>query len=243
MGIQNRQFAAYIATIYHQAWQFCLQGGKKNVNRLQEASGDDHFRVAIFGSARIQEDEGIYRLVHNLAKLIGGEGIDLVTGGGPGLMEAASKGHREGRRGLSAHSIGLNIKLPQGQAEAAHLDIKEDFARFSDRLDHFMILSNAVVVAPGGVGTLLELVYTWQLMQVKHICDIPIILMGEMWKDFLEWVRNWPLEKQLLDPKDVELLYLTRTCEEAFTVVKEAYRTFLEGGEDFCLNFHLYKLD
>lgn len=213
------------------------------MNRLREESGDNHFRVAIFGSARIQEDEGVYKLVYNLAELIGAEGIDLVTGGGPGLMAAASRGHWSGRKDQPAHSIGLNIKLPQEQAVAAHLDIKEDFSRFSDRLDHFMILSNAVVVAPGGVGTLLELAYTWQLMQVKHICDIPIILMGRMWKDFLEWVRNWPLERHLLDPQDMELLFLTETCEEAFTVIKEAHDTYLAGGKDFCLNYHLYKLD
>lgn len=202
-----------------------------------------HFRVTIFGSARISENDPNHKLIFNLAKLIAREGMDIVTGGGPGLMEAASEGHFKGRKDASQHSIGLNIMLPKEQRPAAHLDIKEDFSRFSERLDNFMILSNAVVVAPGGVGTLLEFFYTWQLMQVKHICNMPIILLGEMWTELVAWIRKWPLEKKLLDPHDVDLLYLTRNCEEALEIIKAAYDDFLKGGKEFCYNYHMYKLD
>ena len=173
--------------------------------------------------------------------------MDVVTGGGPGLMEAANLGHREGREHpLSADgnskSYGLNIKLPFEEAANPHVDIKREFDRFSERLDHFMHLANAVVVAPGGVGTLLELAYTWQLMQVEHICNIPIVLLGDMWADFLRWVQHWPLEKQLINPEDYEMLFLVRTCDEAFEIVREAYREFALNQEGFCLNYHEYKL-
>jgi uncharacterized protein (TIGR00730 family) len=201
-----------------------------------------HFRVAIFGSARVTEDDPLHTLVFNLAKLIAGAGMDLVTGGGPGLMDAASKGHFSGRKDVSLHSIGLNIKLPHEQTPAAHLDLKKDFEHFSERLDHFVVLSNAFVITPGGVGTLLELLYTWQLTQVQQISDKPIILLGQMWFDLIEWVKAWPLAHKLLDPEDLDLLYVTRNCEEAFTVIQRAYENYRDGGKEFCHTYHQYKL-
>lgn len=116
-----------------------------------------HFRVAIFGSARIEKEDPIFLQVYNLAKKIGEEGMDIVTGGGPGLMNAASEGHHAGRRDTKAHSVGLRINLPMEEKERFHLDIKKEFKRFSHRLDGFMEISDTVVVASGGVGTLLEL--------------------------------------------------------------------------------------
>ena len=121
----------------------------------------ERFRVAIFGSARIKENDSRYKQIYTLAKMIAAEGFDVVTGGGPGIMEAANKGHKDGRKkGKIVHSFGLNIVLPKEQTANKHLDIKKDFERFSERLDYFMYLSNVVVVAPGGVGTLLEFFYT-----------------------------------------------------------------------------------
>ncbi|RZM82562.1 LOG family protein [Leptolyngbya iicbica] len=207
----------------------------------------DRFRVVIFGSARLKPEDTVYEQVRRLARLLGREGMDVVTGGGPGLMEAANWGHREGREDPnsvdgSSKSYGLNIKLPFEEAANPHVDIKHDYDRFSERLDHFMHLANAVVVAPGGVGTLLELAYTWQLMQVEHICNIPIVLLGDMWEDFLRWVKAWPLEKRLINPEDYEMLYLVRTSDEAFEIVRAAQRKFVESSSEFCLNYQQYKL-
>jgi uncharacterized protein (TIGR00730 family) len=210
--------------------------------KLLDELEKSQFRVAIFGSARIGKKDANYKLIFDLAKLIAAEGIDVVTGGGPGLMDAASRGHHFGRRDSKSHSIGLNIRLPFEQTDAEHLDIKKDFFHFSERLDHFMVLSNAVVVAPGGVGTLLELFYTWQLMQVKHICNVPIVLLGSMWHELVGWIRKWPLAHELLDEEDLELLFITKSCDDAFTVIREAYDAFSRGDENFCLNYHLYKL-
>jgi len=145
---------------------------------MDKGRNNREFTVAIFGSARIERGSPIYWEIYELAKMIAEAGINIVTGGGPGLMDAASAGHRAGRRDSEAKAIGLKIKLPFEEREASHLDIKREFDRFSQRLDEFMSISNAVVVAPGGVGTLLELAYTWQFLQVKHILNIPVILLG-----------------------------------------------------------------
>jgi len=82
------------------------------------------------------------------------------------------------------------------------------------------------VVAPGGVGTLLEFTYTWQLLQVKHISDISIILLGEMCFDFVEWIKKWPLKHKLLDPEDVEQLFLAKDIRKAFSVIKKAHELY-----------------
>jgi predicted Rossmann-fold nucleotide-binding protein len=89
-----------------------------------------------------------------------------------------------------------------------------------------MELANIVVVAPGGVGTTLELFYTWQLLQVKMIRDIPIILLGDMWRDFLSWITKWPLQHQFLKQKDVNLLYLAKNWSEAFEIIKKTHNEF-----------------
>ena len=201
-----------------------------------------HFRVAIFGSARIGIDEPAYDEVYKLAHMLGAENIDIVTGGGPGIMQAACKGHQEGRKSDRSYSIGLNIDIPAEQKPNRYLDIKKDFHRFSKRLDTFMVLSNAVVVAPGGVGTLLELVYTWQLVQVKHKCNIPIILLGDMWHDFLRWVEKHPLEKKFLKKKDLEHIFLAKDSFEAFRIIKKFHDGYLKG-EDVCYNFKKYKCE
>jgi len=192
---------------------------------------EKRFTVAIFGSARIDRNSPIYWEIYELAKMIAEAGMNIVTGGGPGLMSAATEGHKAGRRGGETKAIGLRIKLPFEEREAEHLDIKREFDRFSRRLDEFMSMANAVVVAPGGVGTLLELAYTWQLLQVKHISNIPVILLGDMWFDFIDWIEKWPLKHGLLDPEDVALLFPVRSILEAFDVIMEAYR---KSKEECC---------
>ncbi|MFH0838453.1 MAG: LOG family protein [Patescibacteria group bacterium] len=202
-----------------------------------------HFRVAIFGSARIKSNDPRYNQIYSLAKMIAAEGMDIVTGGGPGLMEAANKGHQEGRKSKKVHSFGLNIMLPKEQKINKHLDVHREFNRFSQRLDYFMNLSNVVVVAPGGIGTLLELMYTWQLIQVEHTCNIPIILMGEMWEHFIKWIEDWPLRKRLISEKDMMPIFLAKHCREAMKVIRKAQHDFYHRGPNYCWNYRKYKLD
>ncbi|MEM2969961.1 MAG: LOG family protein, partial [Candidatus Bathyarchaeia archaeon] len=188
----------------------------------------ENFTVAIFGSARIHKGSTIYQEIYNLAKMISEAGMDVVTGGGPGLMNAASEGHRAGRGEKMVKSIGLRIYLPFEEKEASHLDIKKEFSRFSSRLDSFMSYANVVVVAPGGIGTLLEFAYTWQLLQVKHISDVPVIMLGEMWFDFVKWIKKWPLKHGMLDTKDVELLFFAKDIHEAFSMIKRAHELYVK---------------
>jgi uncharacterized protein (TIGR00725 family) len=197
----------------------------------------------LFLAGRIQEGDPAYALVHKLSKMIAEEGMDVVTGGGPGLMEAASRGHREGRKDEKKHTVGLTIRLPKEQGTNPHLDIKKEFFKFSARLDNFMLLSNVVVVAPGGVGTLLEFLYTWQLVQVKHICDIPIILLGNMWLELIEWIEKWPLKNNLISLEDLHPIFLAEDCDEAMKVIRRYFDEYNKREGDFCLTYKKYRIE
>lgn len=194
--------------------------------RPRKGKTRENFTVAIFGSARIKQNDPNYRRVYRLGRWIGSQGFDVVTGGGPGIMAAANKGHQEGRKSLDARSVGLNIILPREQKPNRHLDIKTEFHRFSERLDTFMLMANVVVVAPGGIGTLLELFYAWQLMQVRDVDDLPIILMGDMWPELVDWVRRWPLRRRLLSPIDLDGLFLVRNNSEAMRIIEAAHDAY-----------------
>lgn len=208
---------------------------------FSKESRKKRFRVSIFGSARIKKRDPVYRGVYNLAKMLGEEGIDVVTGGGPGIMEAANTGHGKGSMKTKATSYGLNIKLPHEQHINEGVQAYRTFKRFSSRLDNFMLLSNAVVVAHGGVGTLLELFYTWQVLQVEHICNIPIILMGEQWEGLIDWLEEEPLEHGYFQKKDLELLFHAKDSSEAIEIIRDAYDQYKKGNKEFCTNFEKYK--
>lgn len=153
--------------------------------------------------------------------MLGERGIDVVTGGGPGLMAAASNGHKEGRRNKknNSHAIGLEIELPKEQKTNEGVDVLRRFKRFSNRLDNFMLLSDVIVVAPGGVGTLLELFYSWQLVQVNKINNIPIIIIGSHYKGLVKWLSDYPMKKKYFSRKDLELLFLAKDAKEAIKII------------------------
>lgn len=216
---------------------------KKHTKKIEDIVKNHHFRVAIFGSARIKQHDGLYQDVFKLAQQIGRRGIDVVTGGGPGLMEAANAGHQMGDKEDVADTIGLTIQLPWEAEENRHLDIKKHFQHFSQRLDQFMVLSHVVVVTPGGVGTCLEFFYTWQLTQVKHICRIPIILIGEMWGDLVEWVKKFPLKDGLVSPEDLDNVFVVKDNAEALKIIDRAHHLYREDGGNYCQNAKLYKID
>jgi len=104
-----------------------------------------------------------------------------------------------------------------------------------------MLLSSAVIVAPGGVGTMLELFYAWQLVQVKHSCTIPIILLGDMWRDFLRWLEKKPLRLKFFDREEYRQLFLARTWREAVKMIDITRNDYAKGGKDFCINLRKYK--
>ncbi len=214
----------------------------KKHQSLEEKKRKYDFRVTIFGSARIKQNDPIYKQVFALAKNIGQHGFDIVTGGGPGLMEAANAGHEAGDKGDMSDSIGLMIKLPWKTKKNKHLEIKKKFNKFSNRLDNFMALSSVVVAVPGGVGTTLELLYTWQLTQVKHMPPIPIILIGKMWRPFIEWIKKYPIKKGLINKSELSNIYIAKNNKEAMRIILSAYAIFEKEGKQYKNNIQKYKL-
>lgn len=191
---------------------------------------NDHYRVTIFGSARIDRKSHVYTQVYDLAVALASRGVDVVTGGGPGLMEAANKGAKDG--GKDSRSFGLSIDLPFEADNNSHLDVKRQHRRFSSRLDEFMRLSHAVVVTPGGIGTLLELFYTWQLLQVQHIKPRPVFLLGkDLWADFLSWMRKGPLGSNYMSQADLDMLILVDSVAEIVTYLEPAILDFRKNNE------------
>lgn len=210
---------------------------------VQKEIKKKHFRVTIFGSARSQKNDEDYQMVYDLAYKVGDLGFDVVTGGGPGLMQAANEGHQAGKKDENSDSVGLVIDLPWENKPNKYLDIERRFERFSERLDTFMLLSNIVVVTPGGLGTCLELFYTWQLTQVKHICSMPIILIGEMWEELIEWVKKQIIYTGRADKKDLNNIIVCKNIEEVMKIISKAHDIYLKEGDSYCLNYKKYKLD
>ena len=217
----------------------------ENSFKLLKEKDKKHFKVTVFGSSRVKKNDIIYKQTKKLAFLLGKKGIDVVTGGGPGLMQAANEGHQLGNKktGKRAHSIGIGVKLLWKQKFNKAVQYKKEFNRFSQRLDEFMLFSNAIVVMPGGLGTLLELFYSWQLVQVHHICDIPIILMGDTWRGLLKWIKKDPLVKKYLDKRDYDLIFYEKNPEKAVNIIEEKYKRFKKREKNFCLNFKKYKIN
>ena len=184
---------------------------------------NDFFRVCIFGSARIKPEDSIYKLTKDLGYLLGKEGIDVLTGGGPGLMDAANQGVIQGKKdsGSKSRSFGLTIELNQFEETMPHLEVKLHHKRFSSRLDDFMRLSHAIVVVQGGIGTILELFFSWQLLQVGHLPERPIILIDtNFWKGLIDWMKDKPIARKLISPEDLRWIHFVDTPEEALEIIR-----------------------
>lgn len=210
---------------------------------LEEELAKKHFRVSIFGSARTQKGDKEYETAYKIAYKCGEQGYDVVTGGGPGSMQAANEGHSQGDKDTDAESLGLVIELPWENSSNDFLDKEKTFDKFSERLDNFMVLSNVAVVTHGGLGTCLELFYAWQLTQVKHICAMPIILIGEMWEELMVWVKDYIIATGRADEKDLHNIYVCKSIDQVMDVINKAHEVFEKEGDDYCLNYKKYKLD
>lgn len=173
--------------------------------------------VTIFGSARLGPAHPAYELARETARLLAAAGFNVVTGGGPGIMEAANRGCREG----GGISIGLNIRLPREQESNAYLDREYDFTYFFIRKYMFVKLSCAFFAFLGGYGTLDELFETLTLMQTRKIQSYPIILGGDDIEDALEPLLGKLLEHGTIDVADRNLLHRSSTPEEAVRLVVE----------------------
>lgn len=206
------------------------EGNAKELDVEKEMKSDD-FRIAIFGSARIKEGDVVYNQVFDLAKEIGKREFDVVTGGGPGLMKAANAGHTAGDTDGKSESIGLNIELPFEQTYNPYVEFVKNFEHFSDRLDTFMKLSDVFVITPGGVGTMLEFFYTWQLLQVKKMAYKPVILVGDMWETLIYWVIDHALKDELISSSDFDYIYIVKSNREAMKLIDEFNRQSTATGK------------
>ena len=195
-----------------------------DLDKLVTEIGSDYFRVSIFGSARIKPETHEYKQVYELAKKLVKNKVDIVTGGGPGLMEAANLGAKDIKS--KSKSFGLHIDLPFETSPNEHLDITYHHKRFSSRLDEFMRISHAVIVTPGGIGTVLELLYTWQLIQVNHISKRPVILLGDMWNGLIEWMKSKPLQKRLMDGSDFDHIKVVQNIDDVVILLKPLINDF-----------------
>ncbi|HTQ68139.1 MAG TPA: TIGR00730 family Rossman fold protein [Solirubrobacteraceae bacterium] len=175
--------------------------------------------VTVFGGARVARENPSYELVREVAKCLGRRGYAIVTGGGPGLMEAANRGARE----AGALSIGCNIELPHEQAPNRYLDIGLHFHHFFARKVMFVRYACAFVICPGGYGTLDELFEALTLIQTRTIRHFPVILLGEgEWGGLLAWLRERALADGRIDRGDLELLTLAAEPEQVGAIVDAA---------------------
>ncbi len=175
--------------------------------------------VSIFGSARTPPDHKHYKLGRELARQLAESGYNIITGGGPGIMEAANLGAKDAGKGLS---IGLNIDLPFEQSANPHITKLLSFRYFFCRKVMFSKYSCAVIVLPGGFGTMDEFFENLTLVQTKKIPPMPVVLMGsEYWAGLLDWLKKVMLEEgRNISPGDMDLFHLTDSPEAAVQYVK-----------------------
>lgn len=176
--------------------------------------------VSVFGSARAKPDNPYYALGETIGGRLAAAGYSVITGGGPGMMEAANRGARK----AGGVSIGLGIELPFEQTLNDHIDIGVTFRYFFVRKTMFVKYSQAFVVLPGGFGTLDEVFEAITLVQTRKITRFPIVLVGtRFWSGLLDWIRDQMLATGKISPQDLDLIHLTDDPQEAVQVIVEGH--------------------
>ncbi len=177
--------------------------------------------VSIFGSARTAPDHPYYKLTEQIARELSDAGFSIVTGGGPGLMEAGSKGGFEGK----SISVGLNINLPFEQTSNAYQDISLDFRHFFSRKVMFVKYASAYVVMPGGFGTMDEVMESLTLMQTGKSRKIPVVLVGtKFWAGLIEWFKDKLVGEGMVSADDMDLFTVVDTSAEVSKVIFDFYQ-------------------
>ena len=187
--------------------------------------------VSIFGSARTPSDHPYYKLTEEIARLLSDAGFTVVSGGGPGIMEAANKGAFAGK----SPSVGLNISLPFEQSGNPYQDIALNFRHFFSRKVMFVKYASAYVVMPGGFGTLDELAEILTLVQTGKSRKIPIILVqSEFWQGLLSWIKDSMLKDNTISPEDLDLIQVIDDPKQVVSAIFDYYegRTFEPSTEE-----------
>jgi len=173
--------------------------------------------VSIFGSARTKPGDPVYKQTVQVARELAKAGYNIITGGGPGIMEAANKGAHE----ADAISIGLNIELPFEQKPNEYSNLKLSFRYFFVRKVMFLKYAMAYIVMPGGFGTLDEVFEALTLIQTRRLKPFPVILMGsDYWKGLLDWINEQLLSKNRISPEDLNIFRLVDDPLEAVAIIK-----------------------
>ncbi len=184
-----------------------------------ETLSDVYPCVSIFGSSRAGETSKAYEKATLIAKKLAENGFNIITGGGPGIMEAANKGAKEG----GGKSIGLNIRLPLEQASNPYADLQLDFKYFFVRKVMFIKYAQAYVAMPGGFGTLDEIFEAMCLTQTKRIKPFPVILVGsDYWSGLREWIQTNLLALNMISPEDMDLVTIIDDPDEVVTTIKRS---------------------
>jgi uncharacterized protein (TIGR00730 family) len=189
----------------------------------------ERYRVTIFGSARAQRGTFVYEQTRRVAKALTELDCDIVTGGGPGLMSAANEGAAEASAEGQTRSMGIRVSLPFEQDANPFVTQVFEHRTFFTRLHHFVLASDAFVIAPGGLGTVLEAMMVWQLLQVRHLERTPLILVGQMWNDLVQWARTYMLDPKLplASPEDLSLPRCVATGAGAVEMIREDHERWL----------------
>jgi uncharacterized protein (TIGR00730 family) len=175
--------------------------------------------VSIFGSARVKSSDYYYKEARKLATMLGRAGFTIITGGGPGIMEAGNRGAVEG----GTTSVGLNIELPNEQRINRYVRKAKAFHYFFTRKVMLSVSSQAYIFFPGGYGTLDEAMELITLIQTKKMCRIPVVLVGKkFWGSFVEWVKVAMLAEGYVAPEDLQLLQIVDSAEEAYELLKDS---------------------
>ncbi len=184
-----------------------------------EALADVYPAVSVFGSSRSVEGDHVYQLAREVGRLLAQSGFSVITGGGPGVMEAANRGARE----ADGKSIGLCIELPREQAANVYTNIKLSFRYFFVRKVMFVKYAVAYIILPGGFGTLDELFEALTLIQTHRIKPFPVIMLDrDYWKDLIAWIRKTVLNKHAaISPEDLELFQAVDDPAEAVSIIKK----------------------
>ena len=184
--------------------------------------------ISVFGSARTAPSDPHYALAEGIGAGIARAGYAVITGGGPGMMEAANKGARE----AGGVSVGLGIELPREQGMNDYVDLGVHFRYFFARKTMFLKYSDGFVVMPGGMGTLDELFEAVTLVQTGKVSSFPIVLVGsDYWRGLVDWIRGTLVDSGTISPGDVDLLPVVDTAQEAVDYVVDGARRLRAGGE------------
>ena len=183
-----------------------------------EVLSNVHNAVTIFGSARLKPEDKYYQMAEKLGQLLVQNGFSVITGGGPGIMEAANKGVAE----AGGQSVGMNIKLPFEQKPNPYANLQLDYKYFFIRKVMFVKYAVAYVIMPGGYGTMDELFEALTLIQTKRVRSFPLILMGrEYWQGLLDWLKNSMQQKNMILPCDIEMIQIIDDPEEVVKHIKK----------------------